>query len=480
MVSLGLYLRPKSESECEHLRTDIAAAQLLELLAHDDFEHAQPIAERILAGGDQTDDDDVLAAAVTTLGVIAWSEGRVADALGLLHAAVRRADRLPAATRQTRARFALARAMVSTGEFDNAHACVEAERREVDASSGIAWTAAPSVVDGRIHLAAGRLDAAAAAAEHGLCVAARLGTHFLTPCAHSTLAVVALRRGEMRAAASHVTMLRAGPPERLGSGAVVCDWVEGLVREAREGPERAVALLGSVYDGEPGSTRLFVEEPGAASWLVRVALRVGEFSSAAAVAGAAARLAAANPSIGPLVAAGHHARGLLDQDADLLQRSAAEYASPWDRAAAQEDAAVALFARSENDGARAALSDAIAAYVRIGAPRDAARARARQRAAGRRRRAPTERATCGWESLTGAELRVAGQVARGLTNRAVAESMNLSRHTIDFHLRRTFRKLGVRSRVQLTRLVLEQQIGGLGRSESRTSDHAIAGCAGSG
>ena len=464
MVPLAFHVRPESECESANLRTEVAAAQLLELLGQDDFEHARAIAESILAGGDQTEeDDDMLAAAVTTFGVIAWSEGRVADALGLLHAAVRRADRLPAATRQTRARFALARAMVSTGEFDNAYACVEAERREVDASGDIAWTAAPAVVDGRIHLAAGRLDAAVTAAEHGLCVAAWSGTHFLTPFARSTLAVVALRRGEVRAAATHVSMLRAGP-RRLGSGAVVCDWVEGLVREAREGPERAVDLLGSVYDGAPGSTRLFVEEPGAASWLVRVALRVGEFSSAAAVAGAAARLAAANPSIGPLVAAGHHARGLLDQDADLLQRSAAEYASPWDRAAAQEDAALALFARSENDGARAALSDATAAYVRIGAPRDAARARARQRAAGRRRRAPTERATCGWESLTGAELRVAGQVARGLTNRAVAESMNLSRHTIDFHLRRTFRKLGVRSRVQLTRLVLEQQIDGLGRA----------------
>jgi DNA-binding CsgD family transcriptional regulator len=42
--------------------------------------------------------------------------------------------------------------------------------------------------------------------------------------------------------------------------------------------------------------------------------------------------------------------------------------------------------------------------------------------------------------------------------------MYLSRHTIDFHLRQAFRKAGVNSRVQLTRLVLEQQIGGLARS----------------
>jgi DNA-binding CsgD family transcriptional regulator len=293
-----------------------------------------------------------------------------------------------------------------------------------------------------------------------------LGTHFLTPFARSTLAVVALRRGEVQAAANHVTMLHAGPRQRLGSGAVVCDWVDGLVREAREGPERAVDLLGSVYDGAPGSTRLFVEEPGAASWLVRVALRVGELSSAAAVAGAAARLATGNPSIGPLVAAGHHARGLVDQDADLLQRSAAEYASPWDRASAHEDAATALFARSENDAGRSVLSDAVAEYECIGAVRDATRTRARQRAAGRHcaGRDARERATCGWESLTDTDLRVAERVAQGLTNRAVAESMYLSPHTIDFHLRQAFRKLGVSSRVELTRLVLERQIGGVARA----------------
>ena len=70
----------------------------------------------------------------------------------------------------------------------------------------------------------------------------------------------------------------------------------------------------------------------------------------------------------------------------------------------------------------------------------------------------------GWESLTDAERRVAEHVASGLTNREVAQRMYLSRHTIDFHLRQAFRKAGVSSRVQLTRLVLEQQIGGLARS----------------
>lgn len=57
-----------------------------------------------------------------------------------------------------------------------------------------------------------------------------------------------------------------------------------------------------------------------------------------------------------------------------------------------------------------------------------------------------------WSRLTAAERLVAGLVADGLTNREVARRLSLSRHTIDFHLRQIYRKLGVRSRVELARV----------------------------
>ncbi|HMG44312.1 MAG TPA: LuxR C-terminal-related transcriptional regulator [Acidimicrobiales bacterium] len=60
----------------------------------------------------------------------------------------------------------------------------------------------------------------------------------------------------------------------------------------------------------------------------------------------------------------------------------------------------------------------------------------------------------GWESLTDTERSVSLLVAEGLTNRQAAERLFLSRHTVDFHLRSIFRKLGVECRVDLTRLVL--------------------------
>jgi DNA-binding CsgD family transcriptional regulator len=80
--------------------------------------------------------------------------------------------------------------------------------------------------------------------------------------------------------------------------------------------------------------------------------------------------------------------------------------------------------------------------------------------AGRRRAGKAtaaSRPSYGWTSLTDAELAVAEQVARGLTNREAAAHLYLSPHTIDFHLRQIFRKLGIRSRVELTRTLLEWQ-----------------------
>jgi DNA-binding CsgD family transcriptional regulator len=76
---------------------------------------------------------------------------------------------------------------------------------------------------------------------------------------------------------------------------------------------------------------------------------------------------------------------------------------------------------------------------------------------GRARAERPSRPTQGWASLTDSERRVVNLVAHGMTNRQAAAAAYLSRHTIDFHLRRAFRKLNVSSRVELTRVAIEQE-----------------------
>ncbi|OYN76323.1 hypothetical protein CG716_22115 [Mycolicibacterium sphagni] len=53
------------------------------------------------------------------------------------------------------------------------------------------------------------------------------------------------------------------------------------------------------------------------------------------------------------------------------------------------------------------------------------------------------------EALTKAEERVAQLVSEGHTNQSVASALGVSVHTVNTHLRAVFRKMGVRSRVQL-------------------------------
>jgi DNA-binding CsgD family transcriptional regulator len=99
--------------------------------------------------------------------------------------------------------------------------------------------------------------------------------------------------------------------------------------------------------------------------------------------------------------------------------------------------------------AREPLRDALETFERLGTPVWAARAAAELRATGetaRKRSAPTAA-----ETLTPQERQIAEAAAAGATNREIAERLFLSPRTVDYHLRKVFRKLGITSRTELIR-----------------------------
>ena len=109
-----------------------------------------------------------------------------------------------------------------------------------------------------------------------------------------------------------------------------------------------------------------------------------------------------------------------------------------------------------SDQAVSALDRALAIHAACGARRDLARVRRRLRQLGIQRRLPAERRpTHGWAALTDSELAVVRLAADGLTNREIAERLYVSPHTVNGHLRHAFEKLGINSRVALTRIVTQ-------------------------
>jgi DNA-binding CsgD family transcriptional regulator len=88
-----------------------------------------------------------------------------------------------------------------------------------------------------------------------------------------------------------------------------------------------------------------------------------------------------------------------------------------------------------------AFAQAAAIFERLGAVAWAERARKELDVVGPRRRAPDE--------LTATELRVAELAAAGITNREIARAVFMSEKTVEAHISRIYRKLGIHSRAEL-------------------------------
>jgi DNA-binding CsgD family transcriptional regulator len=63
----------------------------------------------------------------------------------------------------------------------------------------------------------------------------------------------------------------------------------------------------------------------------------------------------------------------------------------------------------------------------------------------------------GRDALTVSEHRIAQLAIEGMTNRQIAQALFITRKTVETHLERVFRKLGIHSRAELERALAEEE-----------------------
>jgi DNA-binding NarL/FixJ family response regulator len=215
-------------------------------------------------------------------------------------------------------------------------------------------------------------------------------------------------------------------------------------------PAAAAEKLRAVWEH---TERAGVDDPGAfpvAPDLVEALAEVGELDEARAVTARLRERAEhqghpwAVASARRCAAVVELASAAYDDGAAAAEQAADEYA----QLGLRFDGARTLLSlgRAQRRGrkwgaARATLERAVAGYDEMGSPGWAEEARAELARVGARRPSTGE--------LTPTERRVAELAADGLANKEIAQALVVTVNTVEFHLRNTYAKLGIRSRVQL-------------------------------
>jgi DNA-binding CsgD family transcriptional regulator len=256
-------------------------------------------------------------------------------------------------------------------------------------------------------------------------------------------------------------LLQIGVPMIQRHGA----WLLALHSASLQQPTQAydwICTFGE--DTAPEFLPLFPFEATDDVELVRIAVNARQPQLAKRATQAAQVRAEVNPTVRTLRAVAAHCAGLTERSSDRLLDAVRLYdgtSRPLWQASAFEDLGDALVGEGATTEAVEAYDQSLRAALACGAASDAARVRQRLARLGVRRRVvQPRRPRLGWEALTESEVGIAELVTAGLSNREIGERLFISPHTVGTHVRHIFQKLGVNSRVALTKAVQPGQLNG--------------------
>lgn len=224
----------------------------------------------------------------------------------------------------------------------------------------------------------------------------------------------------------------------------------GDAASALEDARRAGAFLDGVGLTNPG----YVAWRSTAAEALR---QLGDLGSARSLAEEQVALADARSGPATRAAARRVLAATLERDAALpvLERAhslAVASAAPGERALVAADLGAALRRSGRTTQARDVLRVALQQATACGMDPLVRQVREEVLAAGGR---PRRIAVTGPGALTASELRVARMAAGGLTNTIIAQTLFVSRKTVEKHLANAYAKLGIASRAELAAVDLD-------------------------
>jgi DNA-binding CsgD family transcriptional regulator/tetratricopeptide (TPR) repeat protein len=419
-------------------------------------DHAGAQADRI---GTAAGEHGAAVFGITARSVVARTQGRLGDALTHAERAVRIADEVGGEAVHRHPRIWLGAALCAVDRLDDAMAALRTGRQEAE-RLGTAWSIPLwHFYHSSALLAVGDLDSATAEAEAGQAIAASLTASQMSMPLLGLLARIAVLRDQRPVARDYLRQMQALLDSGVSAAQEDLAFAQSAFREIEKKPEAARDALIGVYDQLPDRLLLFSTEPGSAATMVRIARAAADPDRARATVAAAQTLADRNPDIPGLAGAAAHARGLLTGRLSDLRAAVDSYRSSkrrLDRAVALEDCAQAESVAGDRARAIELLELAVNEYRACGAHLHRKRSERTLGMLGVRKRGTgAGPGTSRIGGLTDSEFNVASRVVQGLTNREVGEQLFISHHTVDSHLRKAFQKLGINSRIELTRILME-------------------------
>ncbi|MEV0622637.1 LuxR C-terminal-related transcriptional regulator [Nonomuraea sp. NPDC050404] len=400
------------------------------------------------------------AAAVTASALAggAWRRGDAARATQLARQAVTIAGEGASPVWRMLVRLAYARKLMSGGRYTEAEGHIEQATSELShPGAPSVYAPAPAIARAELLMRTGDLEQALELAEAALRSAREMDAALLLPLSHAVLAEASLRIGDLDRSRWHAeapAKLRwAGRPSLWP---VHPEWIRVRIAAELHGPQHAARLFAAAHTDLAAYGPLLLDDPGTAVWLTRLGIAAGDDGLTDQIRTAVEALARRNVQAHRLSVAARHARGLRENDVTALRRAAAEHSDLWDQAGALEDLGARLAAPPAADLIEATrhYQSALCLFERIGTVRDSERVRGRLRRLGQEP-VPLRQGPALWRGFSETECLIALLVSQGLTNHQIAGRISLSAHTVNYHLRKMFRKVSVNSRVELARLVNE-------------------------